>query len=390
VTDGFSLTKPTCVSAVDQIVFAAGILRDAKTRRTLTGTGARCGRFSPDGSLFVTTRTRRPAIFDTGSLAVVTLPGVHATSAAFRPDGRFVAAATDNGVQIWSVTGRKFLGRALPWAGYEAREVAFDPSGQLLFVGGARGAWLWRPWSNSSPERLRLALRAPVQVWSAQFSPGGSMLATLADAGDVRLWRVRGSTATPVRTLRGPVQALAFGPHGRYLATVGAGGGDGKEPLVKVWDLSRRRVVDQLPAPGPKARVSFAPETGVLAVASGRKIVRRDWSRHRTLEPFSTDRGTILDTAFSADGRMLAAGISTVDRGGTEVWDIGRNEVAAWLSRPQMGAVAGVEFGRRRAGEGALLLAVSRNNRIRLFRCDACLPLGQLVKLAESRIRAAS
>jgi len=56
-----------------------------------------------------------------------------------------------------------------------------------------------------------------------------------------------------------------------------------------------------------------------------------------------------------------------------------------------MSAVATVEFGRRSAVEGgALLLAVSRNNRIRLFRCDACLPLDQLLKLAESRIRAAS
>jgi hypothetical protein len=91
---------------------------------------------------------------------------------------------------------------------------------------------------------------------------------------------------------------------------------------------------------------------------------------------------------------MLAAALSTGRgvRGAIQVWDLRTGQPAASLTLPQMGEVVDVEFRRGGAGDGggALVLGQSDADRIRLFRCDACLPLAKLLKLADSRLQAAS
>jgi hypothetical protein len=64
-------------------------------------------------------------------------------------------------------------------------------------------------------------------VWDLAFSPDGTLLATAADDGRVKIWKMNGSVPTPEgHVLSSTLQAyVAFSPDGKWLA-VGSGFGD--------------------------------------------------------------------------------------------------------------------------------------------------------------------
>ncbi|HUK69035.1 MAG TPA: AAA family ATPase, partial [Streptosporangiaceae bacterium] len=123
----------------------------------------------------------------------------------------------------------------------------------------------------------------------------------------------RGVLATPGDS----VNAVAFSPDGKTLATAGS---DGR---IRLWDVATHR---QIGAPMTADRslvnaVAFSPDGNMLATASDDGTARLwDVSTHRQIgAPMTADSSFVVAVAFSPDGNMLA---TASDDGTARLWDV--------------------------------------------------------------------
>ena len=256
-------------------------------------------------------------------------------SGAFAPDGRTLAAASED-VTLWDVaTGREVRTLRVPEGRVES--VAFAPDGRTLAAGGlaAGGNGTVILWDVATGREVRTLRGHEDPVCSVAFAPDGRTLASASEDGTVKLWDV--ATGRKVHTLRGHGNAvtsvtfvedpeegifmsrevfcsMAFAPDGQMLAS-----GD-EDGTVKLWDVAMGREVRTLRGHRVSVgSVAFTPDGRMLAsggvegsvklwdVATGREV--RTLRRH----------GDLTDSmAFTPDGRLLSAGES----GTVKLWDL--------------------------------------------------------------------
>ena len=156
-------------------------------------------------------------------------------------DGRTLAAASNNGTELWHLNGtatptRLKLGEPLAnqrevVSGMGIGALALNSKGTTLAVSGPDNLIVWNVTDPQHPRQLGTPL--PAVGDSLAFNPADDTLAT-GTSGVIRLWKVAGSGLTPVGTLSGATGpgALMFTPDGRYLAASGANSG------VDLWRLT--------------------------------------------------------------------------------------------------------------------------------------------------------
>jgi len=212
---------------------------DGKPVTTLPGAG---GVFclSPDGARLAAAAGDQLRVWDVGrvgtgaggALLVQAFNGHEGRIAdlTFRPDGRAVATAGDDGtVRVWELARR---GQPVVLRGHVGRvgAVAFHPDGRALASGGMQpgGIKVWD--ATGSPECVRAVsfAREHRDVNAIGFSGDDSELLVLAAGGALRRWSwADGRTAE--RELRCsndwlvPGTLAAFSDDGRFVAAVAAG-----------------------------------------------------------------------------------------------------------------------------------------------------------------------
>ena len=201
------------------------------------------------------------------------------------------------------------------WGKGEITTAAWSPDGQFLAVGTTAGVYLqrWDPWKE-----VRY-LEARSRVWGIAFSPDGQTLAAALFDGSVAVWRT--TDGALLRTVEGPISPyvqVALSPEGNLLV---AGVDVQNQRKVQLW-RDGKEVVLQAPAGGPEYAAS-----AVALSRDGRLLAagRDDGQVHLWQTADGTLAGTlsvgeaasVTCLAFSPEGNVLAAASS---EGGVNLW----------------------------------------------------------------------
>ncbi len=147
---------------------------------------------------------------------------------AFHPDGRHLAVAGAEVVEVWDVGAPKRV-RELRGHSKWVYGVAYSPDGKWLATGGWDRTIKLRD-AATGEEKLTIFAHDGF-VLDLAFSPDGGALVSTSEDRSVRLWDV--PSGRPLGVLHSHsdfVQAVAFAPDGRELAS------GGLEGTMKVWD----------------------------------------------------------------------------------------------------------------------------------------------------------
>jgi WD40 repeat protein/serine/threonine protein kinase len=268
-------------------------------------------------------------------------------SVRFSPDGkRLLTAGYDDMARLWDLESGKEL-QTLEGHTWWVWAAEFSSDGKRIVTAGQDGkAIVWEQPAEGGPEALyELRTEFPKHrgpVYAARFSPDDSQVATAGFDGRVLLWdpnkvtpisvesRIKGDPdpAEPFRELtghRGPVQALAFSPDGRTLAS-GA-----QDNEVILWDVAAGTKLKELRGHASHVRsVEFSPD-GALLLSAGRDAQIKLWrpasyGETREIDADLAAGYATLAARFSADGQRIvtASGDFTAS-----LWD------AASLARVQ-------------------------------------------------------
>jgi WD40 repeat protein len=221
---------------------------------------------------------------------------------AVSPDGRLLAVAHSNRIQLWNLTDRTPAGSLTAGGDEQLRFPSISPQGDLLCArfdnSNGAGYVVWDLIGRRLRGRLGLGLDTP---YGATFSPDGRLLGC-ATGGGVEIFDTR---ALEQRLfIRGDyTQSIAFSPDGQLLAIPSTQLG-----VVRLWNLATNREVAVLRFPGTPLGAFFTPDGKSLIATTFRacRIWNLAGAGDKRVLPGHT--GGVPVVAFSPDGVLLAAG----------------------------------------------------------------------------------
>jgi WD40 repeat protein/transcriptional regulator with XRE-family HTH domain len=278
--------------------------------------------FSPDGTKIATSSDDHTAkLWDAATgKELLTFVGHQKLSRrlAFSPDGKWLATSSaDKTARIWDVaTGQELL--RLQHAD-RVQDLAFSPDGQRLATaifssvpGVDSVVTLWD--ATTGQQLLTLSVGEPALIYGVAFSPDGQRVAGAGNfaGGGVIVWDAQsGRELVSIRGGSSRVEAIAFSPDGRWLAT------GGLDRQVKIWDAATGR--EALTLSGHTRdinRLVFSADGTRLATASPDGTAKV-WDVTPSHEALMMQPGAIrID--LSRDGRQLLSGHSD---GTVRLWD---------------------------------------------------------------------
>ena len=273
--------------------------------------------FSPDGRRLVTGGwAGELQVWDPGTGQLqrsLSTGGQYVFSAAFSPDGRYLAAGTNHApdyVQLFLAESGQPVDIRLRGHTDAVLTLAFSQDGTRLLTGSYdQTARLW----NLETGACQVFHGHDSWVWSVGFSPDEQRILTTSQDGSALIWSVAsGQSQPPFLGHTGPVYGGAFAVDGRLVATAGY---DGR---ILLWDPEQLRPFDfgvlasdrrNPPMPSEALQghtaavrdVRFSPD-GHLLVSGGNDNTVRIWD---------VASRSLLKTLRGHGGRVLACALPT-------------------------------------------------------------------------------
>ena len=297
---------------------------------------------------------------DVSILSTLTVPEIDpvagtakpVTALEFSPDGKWLAKARFNEVQIEEVDSGKAI-RKLKQEDGKINALHFSPDGKRLVtasgITGLKGvATVWDLGTGEVITRIGEGTHRDI-LFDAEFSPDGTSLATAGYDRVIRLWNIAdGDLIREIDSHNGAVYDLAFSPDGKVLASAS---GDSTGKLWRVSDGVRLDTLNQPQA--EQYRIDFTPDGKfVFAVGADNRI--RIWRLLSVDQPKINPvvharfghEDAIVDMAMSNDGKWLAT--TSADRA-LKLWTLpGLNPAHVFEEQPDVvGAMAFATDGKR-------------------------------------------
>jgi WD40 repeat protein/beta-lactamase regulating signal transducer with metallopeptidase domain len=241
----------------------------------------------------------------------------------FMPDGKsMITISRDMNVRIWNMaTGQTTKQFRAHDAGISQLAMAGD-DGMLVTAGEDWSARAWSVISNAIAARTMIAAHTG-QIWFAEISKDGSMLASGGDDKGVRIrFGIPGSQPFSFGEGYRAAFGIAVSPDQKWIATSHDDG------LIKIWDASNGKHVKDLS--GHKLRVwsvAWTPDSKRLASVSGDwdnkeqagEVKLWDVAESKLIRDFPGHTALVYTLAITPDGkRLVTAGHDKSIR----IWDL--------------------------------------------------------------------
>jgi WD40 repeat protein len=273
---------------------------------------------------------------------------------AVSPDGKSIVTGCGDDqrgrVDLWSAAGGSPKNLSLPGQLRYIAAVAFSPDGKTIAAAGLeidnddvrRGSGqLWK--NNKDLEDIGQPFVHDKPIEALAFSPDSKKLATGGQDGVVRFWdTTTGKQVGEPLKIEHPVWALAFDSTGKQLL-VGSGDekGDGE---ARLWEPAMAKPVGvPLPHQGLVYAVAFSPDGKTIATGSADRTARFwEAATGRPTGPPLLHPAPVRAIAFSPDGKVLLTGAGD---NAARFWDTATGkQIGAALWHP--GPVRAVAFSR--------------------------------------------
>jgi RNA polymerase sigma factor (sigma-70 family) len=220
---------------------------------------------------------------------------------ALAADGKTLASADHNLIQVWDVARRERL-RILDGPASAIEALALTRDGKLLATAGRGKNRDVRVWEAATGKVVRVLKGHAEDVLTLAFSPDGKTLASGGHDKAIRLWDV--GTGKEIRQLAGHtswVEGVAFSPDGKLLAS------GSRDSTARLWDVTTgNEVRPPLVHHNPVIAVTFSPDGSALATGGFEGRVRLWDVRTGTARgPAGARVGPVYSAAFLPDGKTV-------------------------------------------------------------------------------------
>ncbi len=241
---------------------------------------------------------------------------------AFAPDGKSIAVARYNLVEILSLPERSLVRALGPHRG-RVNALSYSADGsRLVAAAGEPGVFgEVRLWNPADGQMLRMFQGHQDSLYAAALGPDGKQLSSSSYDQQIKIWDA--ANGTELQSLSGhndAVYDLAYRPDGKLLASASG------DRTVKLWDVASGERLDTFGQPlKEQYAVAFSPD-GTRLAAGGADSRIRVWQisaeGKENTNPILYSRfahdGAVLELTYSQDGKTL---VSAGEDRAVKIWD---------------------------------------------------------------------
>jgi WD40 repeat protein len=240
-------------------------------------------------------------------------------SVSFSSDGKRILSADSLRALLWEIDSGKVLAtftrpKGEQWGFYGAY---LSPDAKLVLTPLLKSVILWEVATGKENRRLQGQMRG------LTFSPDGKLLAFVGEQSAAGLVEWPSLKPRALLSKEDVVDALAFSPDGRSLATGTSLGASSRE-AVKLWDVASGKLKAAFPSPGRYAApLAFSPDGTMFAVGGYEEYIRlQDAATGKTLAVIDNTQFAAF-VAFSPDGKTVAAPMGSKSAS-VKLWDLAK------------------------------------------------------------------